>query len=199
MTLSLYLSFIAYACAVTFLPGPNNVLLLSSAAQFGIRKCIPLLLGIWSGLVLVMLLAGSFCNLLGVLIPQIAPVFKYVGAAYILYLAWQTLRRKPVDPEKSSREAEPLKFINGFLLQFLNVKVIMLGLASYPGYFLSAGGGPVLIVLFAVSMTVCCGLGNLIWGILGTLIYPAYNRYYKVVNAFMALLLVYCAAKIIFG
>ena len=195
MSLSVYLSFIAYACATTFLPGPNNVLLLSAAGQFGFKKCLPLLLGIWTGLVTVMLLAGSFCTVLEAFISTIAPVFKYVGAAYILYLAWQTFRRKPTAAEDV--ELKPLKFRTGFLLQFLNVKVIMLGLAAFPGYFLPYGHSVFLVVLFAVTMTACCGTGNLIWAVAGSLIYPFYSRYYKWINAAMALLLVYCAVKIV--
>ncbi|MCR4909021.1 MAG: LysE family transporter [Lachnospiraceae bacterium] len=193
-----YLSFIAYACATTFLPGPNNVLLLAAAGQFGFKRCLKLLFGIWTGLVTVMLLAGTFCTLLGAFIPQIAPYFKYVGAAYILLLAWKTFRRKP--PEISSGESiseEPLTFLHGFLLQFLNVKVIMLGLAAYPGYFLPYGSSVVLIILFAVTMTACCGGGNLIWALAGSLIYPFYSRKYRLINSIMALLLVYCAVKIV--
>ena len=198
MPVDVYFSFIAYACATTFLPGPNNVLLLASAGQFGLKRCVPLLLGIWTGLVTVMLIAGGFCSALGQLIPQIAPYFKYVGAAYILYLAWKTLMRKPVD-ESSADTSRPLSFRDGFLLQFLNVKVIMLGLASYPGYFLPYGNGIGLVILFAVTMTVCCGTGNLIWGAAGSILYRFYKKYYKAVNIFMALLLVYCALKIALG
>jgi len=197
MSLSVYLAFVAYACATTFLPGPNNVLLLTACGQFGFRRCLPLMCGIWTGLVTVMLIAAGFCNVLDTFIPQIAPVFKYVGAAYILYLAWKTARRNPVEVG-DGKSNQPLKYHNGFLLQFLNVKVIMLGLASYPGYFLPYGHSLFLIVLFAVTMTVCCGTGNLIWACAGSLICPVYNRYYKIVNWLMALLLVYCAAKIVF-
>lgn len=196
MTLSIYLSFVAYACATTFLPGPNNVLLLTAAGQVGFRRCLPLMCGIWTGLVAVMLLAGGFCDVLGRLIPQIAPVFKYVGAAYILYLAWKTACKRPLAVD-SAGQSKPLTYWNGFLLQFLNVKVIMLGLAAYPGYFLPFGHSLELIIWFAVTMTLCCGAGNLIWATVGSLICPVYNRCYKAVNLLMALLLVYCAAKII--
>ena len=196
MAISSYLAFVAYACATTFLPGPNNVLLLTATGQFGFRKNLPLMCGIWTGLVTVMLLAGSFCSVLGTLVPQIAPIFKYVGAGYILYLAWKTVKRNPVSTDGSAPE-EPLKYHNGFLLQFLNVKVIMLGLAAYPGYFLPFGHSFFLIVLFAVTMTICCGTGNLIWACTGSMICPVYNHYYKVVNWIMGLMLVYCAAKIV--
>ncbi len=199
MSIGAYLSFIAYACAVTFLPGPNNVLLLTAAGQFGFRKCIRLLLGIWTGLVTVMILAGTFCTLLGTFVPAVAPYFKYIGVAYILYLAWKTFRRKP--PEMASEGGasdEPLTFFHGFLLQFLNVKVIMLGLASYPGYFMPYGSNILLIILFAVTMTVCCGAGNLIWALAGSLIFPFYSKRFRLINTLMALLLVYCAVKIMF-
>ena len=56
-----YLSFIAYACATTFLPGPNNILMMTQASRYGVKKLWPLLFGIWSGLLAVMLLAGAFC------------------------------------------------------------------------------------------------------------------------------------------
>ena len=196
MTWSIYFAFITYACATTFLPGPNNVLLLTAAGQFGFKKCLPLMTGIWTGLVTVMLIAGGFCNVLGRIIPQIATVFKFVGAAYILYLAYKTAIRKPVSADGQAAE-KPLTFINGFLLQFLNVKVIMLGLASYPGYFMAADQTPLLVILFAVTMTICCGTGNLIWATLGSLICPIYNKCYRWINLIMAVLLIWCAWKIV--
>ena len=46
-------------------------------------------------------------------------------------------------------------------------------------------------------MTACCGTGNLIWVVLGSLLFRFYNRHYRVINAFMALLLVWCAVKMV--
>ena len=195
MSLSIYLSFIMYVCAVTFMPGPNNVLLLSAAGQNGLKKCLPLLFGIWTGLITVMMIAGAFCTLLSRYVPTAAPYLKYVGAAYILYLAFLTLKRKP-----SSRETGKdltLTFRNGFLLQFLNVKVIMLGLAAFPGYFMPYGSGFFNILLFAVTMTACCGAGNLIWALFGSILNPFYDRHFRIINVVMSLLLLYCAYRIV--
>ncbi len=184
-----------YVCAVTFMPGPNNILLLSSAGQNGLKKCVPLLLGIWSGLVTVMILAGAFCALLSRYVPAAAPYLKYVGAAYILYLAFLTIRKKP--SVKETGKDLTLTFRNGFLLQFLNVKVIMLGLASFPGYFLPYGSSVFNILLFAVTMTVCCGAGNLIWALFGSALNPFYDRHYMIINIVMAALLIYCAVRMV--
>ncbi len=197
MDINLYLSFIAAALAVTILPGPNNVLLLSVAGQSGFKRCLPLIAGIWSGLLAVMIIAGSFCTALGSLIPRVVPVFKYLGAAYIIYLAVQSFIRKPVSKEGSVTSVPG--FVNGFLLQFLNIKVIMLGLATYPVYFLPLGQNAALIILFAVSMTLCCGAGNLLWALAGSVIFPFYNRRYRMINLVMALLLLYCAIRAFFS
>ena len=190
-----YISFILYVCAVTFMPGPNNILMLSAAGQRGLKKCIPLLLGIWSGLITVMIIAGAFCTLLSRVVPSAAPYLKYAGAAYILYLAFLTLRRKPLFENEGENTA--LKFRDGFLLQFLNVKVILLGLAAFPGYFLPYGSGIGNILLFAVTMTFCCGAGNLIWAFFGSILNPFYDRFYRVINILMSALLIYCAIRMV--
>lgn len=211
MTLDLYLAFVIYALTTTILPGPNNVLLLSEASRHGFKKCLLLLLGIWTGLITLMILAGTFCTILSIWVPKIVPVFKYIGAAYILYLAWRTFTRKGASSEDEQTKEKPLPFWNGFLLQFLNVKVIMLGLAAFPGYFLngtsadnnnfyigaSLGANILLTLLFAFTMTICCGTGNIIWASLGSILRPIYNKYYRIVNTIMAFLLIYCAVKIL--
>lgn len=193
---AVYLDLAAYACATTFSPGPNNILLLSSTSRFGFRKCLPLIFGIWGGLVTIMLLCGFGCAWLGELVPQIVPVAKYVGAAYILYLAYRTFMRSP-GSSGADRASKPLTCVNGFLLQFLNVKILMLGIAAYSGYILPHGFSIPAVLCFALIMAACAGTGNLIWATLGRLILPLYNRYYKVVNVIMALLLLWCAWKIV--
>ena len=142
---AVYLQLAAYACATTFSPGPNNILLFSSTSRYGIRKCWPLIFGIWAGLITVMLLC----------------------------------------------------YVNGFLLQFLNVHILMLGIAAYSGYILPHGYTVPAVLCFSVIMAACAATGNLIWATLGALLYPLYSRYYKFVNAVMALLLLWCAWKII--
>jgi cysteine/O-acetylserine efflux protein len=189
-----YLELAAYACATTFSPGPNNILLLSSTSKFGFRKCLPLIYGIWTGLITVMLVCGFGCAALGELVPQIVPVAKYVGAAYILYLAYRTLLRKA---GSSDGEVQPLKYVNGFLLQFLNVKIMMLGIAAYSGYILPYGFHAVSTVAFAVIMAACAATGNLIWATMGSVLFPLYKKYNKIINVVMALLLVWCAWKIV--
>ena len=61
MGASVFMELAVSACATTFTPGPNNILLLSSTSTFGFRKCRPLIFGIWTGLLTVMLICGFGC------------------------------------------------------------------------------------------------------------------------------------------
>lgn len=224
MQLSVFFALVAYACATTFSPGPNNVLLLSSTGQYGFKKCLPLMRGIWTGLITVMLICGFGCKLLGDLIPSIERYARFVGAAYILWLGYKTLTRHaapdptaasddpgntatttPVTPDPHgipahSREhkKKPLSFVNGFLLQFLNVKILMLGIAAYCSFVLPYGTGIPATLIFAITMAACAATGNLIWATVGSLLFPIYNKHYRIFNVIMALLLFWCVYKILF-
>lgn len=216
MQLSVFFALVAYACATTFSPGPNNVLLLSSTGQYGFRKCLPLMRGIWTGLITVMLICGFGCKLLGDLIPSIERYARFVGAAYIVWLGYKTLTRRSVqNPEStveetsdtsgqasaeqtSGNEQKPLNFVNGFLLQFLNVKILMLGIAAYCSFVLPNGTSLPATLIFAVTMAACAATGNLIWATVGSLLFPVYNKHYRLFNGIMALLLFWCVYKILF-
>ena len=219
---AVFLELALSACATTFTPGPNNILLLSSASTFGFRRCRPLILGIWTGLLAVMLICGFGCALLGDLIPAIESYARFVGAAYILWLGYKTLtRRATTSPDSSNastsvvsdseqsagpaptvqapkNEQKPLSFVNGFLLQFLNVKILMLGIAAYCSFVLPHGTGVPATLIFAVTMAACAATGNLIWATVGSLLFPVYNKHYRIFNVIMALLLFWCVYKILF-
>ena len=196
MPVSLIPAFLFYCYTNGITPGPANLCSLSAAMNYGRKQALiqwrGLIFGFWIDAMIAVLING----VLGAALGKYVGYLSYVGAAYILWLAWKTLTRKPAGAD-SAEVTRPLGFRDGFLLQFLNVKVIMLGLAAYPGYFLPHGSGFPLVLLFAVTMTACCGTGNLIWTAAGSLLFRVYSRCYKAVNAVMAALLVYCAVKVL--
>lgn len=205
MKLSVFLALAAYACATTFSPGPNNVLLLSSTGQYGFKKCLPLMRGIWTGLITVMLICGFGCALLNNLIPAVEVYARFVGAAYIVWLGYKTLTRGAAQQPSGSDsrttaapDAKPLTFVNGFLLQFLNVKILMLGLAAYCSFVLPYGSSVASTLIFAVTMAACAATGNLIWATAGSLLFPIYSKHYRIFHVVMALLLFWCVYKMLF-
>lgn len=194
MPFSVFLEMTITAAVTVWSPGPNNILLLSTASKFGIRKNLRLMLGIWTGSLTLMCLSGIFCSALSRVIPGILPVMKYVGAAYILVLAWQTLNRRP--PDDSAGDREP-SWLMGLLLQLLNVKIIVYGLTMFSTFILPNEERVPVLFLFAVYLMILGAIGNLIWAFAGTLLRQLYSSHYKLMNAVMALLLVWCSLRVV--
>lgn len=194
MPFSVFLDMSVSAAITVWSPGPNNILLLSTASKYGIRKNLKLLLGIWSGSLSLMCLSGIFCSTLGRIIPGIQIYMKYAGAAYILYLAWQTLRRKP--PAQSGESREP-SYLMGLFLQLLNVKIILYGLTMFSTFILPYENRIPVLFFFAVYLMLLGAIGNLIWAFAGNLLRRLYESHHRLMNVIMALLLVWCALRII--
>lgn len=194
MPLNVFIEMTISACVTVWSPGPNNILLLSTASKYGLKKNLKLLLGIWTGSLSLMCLCGIFCSVLSSIIPGIAPIMKYVGAAYILYLAWQTLNRRP--PAENTKEKEP-SYLMGLLLQLLNVKIIIYGLTMFSSFILPHEARIPVLFLFAVYLMILGGIGNLIWACAGNILKRFYTAHYKFMNLIMALLLLWCSLRII--
>jgi cysteine/O-acetylserine efflux protein len=182
------------AALTVWSPGPNNILLLSTASSYGLKKNLRLMLGIWSGSLTLMCLCGIFCGTIGRFLPGITPVMKYVGAAYILYLAYTTLRRTP--PSSDGPEKEP-SYLTGLFLQLLNVKIILYGLTMFSSFILPYESRIPVLFLYAVYLMVLGAIGNLIWAFAGSLLKSLYAAHYKVMNVVMAGLLCWCCLRIV--
>lgn len=194
MPLSVFIEMTISAILTVWSPGPNNILLLSSASKYGVRGNLRFMTGIWSGSLTLMCLSGVFCSTLGAIIPGIQPVMRYLGAAYILYLAWQTWRRLP--PSDQVQEKLPT-WKMGFFLQMINVKIIIYGLTMFSAYILPYETRVFMLFGFAVYLMILGALGNLIWAFAGDMLKRGYSSHYKVMNAVMALLLVWCSLRIV--
>ena len=74
MPLSVFIEMTLSAILTVWSPGPNNILLLSTASKYGISGNLRFMAGIWSGSLTLMCLSGIFCSTLGKIIPGIQPV-----------------------------------------------------------------------------------------------------------------------------
>ena len=184
----LVLSYLPYALVTAYTPGPNNILSLYSVSQKGWKAGKTVILGIVAGFLCVMVLCALFCYELDKYLPAMTNVLKYVGIAYILWLAWHIARSGPDQSEGSQAN-----FLKGFLLQFVNVKIYMYAITVYTGYVLTAGAGLSALLLHAVALTVIGASGCFTWGAAGHLLQTFLAKHYKPFNYLMALILVLCA------
>ncbi|MBQ8892917.1 MAG: LysE family transporter [Clostridia bacterium] len=194
MFFSIVLSYLAYTCVTAFTPGPNNILALYAVSREGWRKGLRTLLGITAGFLCVMLLAAVFCYELAALLPAAAGILKYFGAAYILWLAVQILRSRPAE-----QEVQPVSFLKGFLLEFVNVKIILYAVTVYTGYVLPHDPSLPALLLHGVCLTVIGAAGFFTWAAAGGLLQRLIARYTRPFNIAMAVILAGCALSLILG
>lgn len=191
-----WLTFLTYAVLTTITPGPNTILSMSNGSRKGFFKGLPLNLGMWCGFSLVMIGCALLCSLLSAWIPVVKKPMIFVGAGYLLWLAWKTFRRGGEIQEKESRG----DFLTGFAMQFVNPKVMLYGVMSYEAYILPAFEGqyPVLL-MFAFVLSTVGFVNGLLWSAGGSVLKTLFSRYGKIINAVMGLLLIWCAVKLVLG
>lgn len=188
-----WIAFLTYAVVTAVTPGPNNLLSMSNASRLGFRHALPFCLGIWMGFSVVMVLCTLFCDLLGSILPKIKTPMLIVGAAYMLFLAWTTLRSGTALETDRRRDG----FLSGLLLQFVNPKIYVYCIVSMEAYILPVYAGQMLPLTGFALLLACIGfLFTLCWAAFGSAFRLLFSRYAKVTNVVLALLLVYCAVSL---
>ncbi|MBQ6835239.1 MAG: LysE family transporter [Lachnospiraceae bacterium] len=194
MPISNFIAMTVTACISVWSPGPNNIMLLSTASRYGVKKNLPFMAGIWTGAMFVMSMCGLLGQTLSAAVPGLQPVMKYIATGYLLYLAWQTYKRTP---PSSGADRELPTYVTGVLLQLVNVKMIIYGLSIFASYVIPYVQSRPLIVIYAFYLMCIGAIGNLIWAFAGNVLKKVYEEHYKIMNLVMALLLVWCALRIL--
>ncbi len=121
------LPFVTYTFVMSITPGPNNVMLTASGANFGFRRTVPHILGIGLGFVVQLLAVCAGLSALFARWPALQSALGWVGAAYLLYLGWRMLARSDIEARDSRR---PVSFLGAALFQFLNPKAWVMTLTA---------------------------------------------------------------------
>lgn len=193
MLFSVIASYLPYALVTAFTPGPNNIVALHAVSQNSWRRGKNVLLGMTTGFLCVMVLCALFCSALAAFVPSVTGILKYVGAVYILWLAIHIARSKP-----ESEEGTPMSFWKGFLLQFMNVKIILYAITMYTGYVIPVTPGLGSLLIHSVFFTVIGAAGFVTWAAVGGALQRFLAKYYRPFNIAMALILLWCAVSLAF-
>lgn len=193
METSILIPFFTYAIITSFTPGPNNILALSSTSQYGIRRSVGVLSGMCAGFFAVMLLCAAFTLSLTRMVPDMAQWLSGVGALYILWLAW---RIAVSDPTASGAAARPLGFWAGFVLQFVNVKIILYGITAISSFLLPYMRDMWGMLGVSVLLAGFGWVGNSLWAMGGHLFQKAFKKHGRAINRILAVMLVYCALRL---
>lgn len=189
------LPVISYALVANFTPGPNNITGAAMGVLYGYRRSLPFLLGNTTGFYAVLLVAALVSDTLLTTIPGLEPMLRYIGAAYILYLAFSILK---TTYNFEDAKAKPMGFIQGFIFQWANPKVIVFALTLFTTFLAGLEVSLPRLLLVLIPFTISCFAAISTWALFGSLIKQHLGRtgIRLIVNAILALMLVYSAADI---
>lgn len=188
-------AFLTFTLLTAYTPGPNNILAMSNTSKHGLKKSIGLIQGIFTGFLSVMVLCSIFSVILVNIIPKIKPVMTYIGVAYILWLALHVVKSKSQSQEDKEEKVD--SFITGFILQFVNVKIILYGITAISTFILPFYNSYFSIGAFTLIITAFGWSGVFAWAVFGAVFQRFFERYRVAVNIIMALLLVYSAITLL--
>lgn len=174
---------------MTITPGPNNLMILSSGLNFGIRASIPHLLGIALGFPVMLLIVGLGLDTLITQLPILAQVIKVLGLGYLLFLAYQIYTT--TQQRKAQHRSKPLSFFQAALFQWANPKawvMIISGIGSFASGDDIQTTTWVITLSFLLVMIPCNGA----WLFLGSQLQKIINNNQRLrsFNRIMAILLV---------
>ncbi len=181
-------SFFIYSVINAFTPGPGNILALNTVTNYGWENGKPLFFGIFAGYYVVQSLCAIFVFGVSSFLPDVLKILKYIGAAYILWLAFHIAISKP-DMDDDSKSAS---FLKGFMLQFVNVKIYMFGITALTGYITDYSTSLDILLLFEIIIATIGSIATITWIGLGILIQKYYRKYYRIINIVLALTLLEC-------
>ncbi|MDO9712987.1 LysE family translocator [Paracraurococcus lichenis] len=184
-----------FALAMSATPGPNNAIAAATAANFGIRRSVPMMAGVAIGFPVMLLLVAFGASGLLHAVPAVMTALRWLGAAWMLWLAWGIATAAPPGP--GTAPGRPMTLLQAALFQWVNPKAWIIAVGAIATYNADAAGALVLAMMFAVA-----AFGSLLaWAALGAgtarlLRRPAALRWF---NRGMAALLVLSLLPVLAG
>jgi threonine/homoserine/homoserine lactone efflux protein len=132
MTYELFLALALFAFVSSITPGPNNLMLMASGANFGFRRTIPHMLGVALGFVFMVILVGAGLVQIFDRFPVSYTILKVVSVIYLLYLAWKIAHAGPA--EASGNTGTPMTFLQAAAFQWVNPKAWAMALTAISAY-----------------------------------------------------------------
>lgn len=192
MPINLLPSLLISLFAVGYTPGPANIFALSCAMTHGRKKAMKAWLGLLCGFSVVALIAAVAVHLVGMAIGPYISFVKYLGAAYILYLAWKTYKASITD-----RKDVSCSFWDGYMVQLTNAKMVLFDLTVYSTFVLPYSDRFIDLLPVAALLLIAGPGANLLWLVAGSALKPLVTKNQRTVDVTMALALVACAAMIL--
>lgn len=133
MNVEVLLALMLFATVSTVTPGPNNLMLMASGANFGFKRTIPHMVGIGLGFGLMIFLVGMGLMNIFEIFPMSHVILKTLSVMYLVYLAYK-IARAGQPTHQSIEGAKPLTFLQACAFQWVNPKAWSMALTAISVY-----------------------------------------------------------------
>ena len=187
------LLLIGISFSMGFTPGPNNAVASYSAFNFGIRKTLPIILGVGFGYTTLVILLIFFLISVFQKYSYLQEIIRILGSIFLIYLAYKISFSK--GKSKSSTE-NPVKFFETYFFQFINPKGVMAAITLISKFvtqenFLNSSIAVIIVCSVTAFLSITC------WALVGKFLrkFATNNEFIKRFNYVMSILLVGCVAS----
>lgn len=188
MSFAILTALLGFAFVATVTPGPNNLMLMASGANFGFRRTLPHMLGIVGGVSAMAFLVGAGLMALFDILPALNLVLEVVSVSYLLWLAFKIATAAPV--EERDPDGRPMTLFQAATFQWVNPKAWAMCLSAITLYAPDRSLLSVAIVAGAFALVSFPAIS--VWAWLGTVVrqWLSNATRLRVFNITMATLLV---------
>lgn len=132
MTNEILFALVGFAFASSITPGPNNLMLMASGANYGLRRTLPHMLGISLGHAFMVAMVGIVLLQVFETYPVLNTVLKILSATYMIWLAWKIANAVP--PEAKKVTGKPFSFLQAAAFQWVNPKAWFMAITAISAY-----------------------------------------------------------------
>lgn len=194
MPISLIPSFLLYCYVGGITPGPANLCSLSAALRYGRGPALRQWRGLFLGFFLVSMASVLATWLLGSVLNQYVGLLAWIGAFYILWMAWHMLRSSGVQTD--SDPSAP-SFFRGLLVQLTNVKIMVFCLTALASFVLPYTASPWALLAVGLFLPFTGPIANLVWLFAGAWLQKLFVSHRRTVDIVMAASLALCAISLV--
>ncbi len=176
--------YLLYILVMAITPGPNTILSLQNASEKGLKKGIKLNWGMFTGISILTVISYLLVSVLSRAEQKLNVILQVLGIVYMLYLAWKMYSKTSQETEDRDKSGS---FRTGLMMQFLNVKVIMLVLSAISVYVIPSSLPFLQGFLMSLLIPFVCFLAGLAWAVAGDALKGVYLRHTGKCNTIFAL------------
>ena len=184
------LLLIGISFSLGFTPGPNNAVASYSGFNFGIKKTIPLILGVGLGYTTLVIIINFALISTFKQFPIIQEIIRILGTFFLIYLAYKIAAS---NTSQNEIKKNPVSFFDTFIFQFVNPKGVMAALTLI-SKFVSESNYLMTSIMVIIVCSVTAFLSITTWTFLGKFLrkFATNNSFIKRFNYAMSFLILAC-------